>query len=77
MLSFNTALSGGASWKFIELVDLQVYTRAISKKAHIDFAILNSHVTVIFKIYQKHKVLCGKTENFKVAVALPAIYPYI
>ena len=44
---------------------------------HIDFAILNSQVTVIFKIYQKHEFLCGNTEKFKIAVFFPAIYPCI
>ena len=44
---------------------------------HIDFAILNSHVTVIFKNYQKHKFFCGKTEKFKIAVFFPAVYPCI
>ena len=44
---------------------------------HIDFAILNSHATVINKIYQKHKFLCGKTEKFKIAVLFPAIYSCI
>ena len=29
-------------------------------------AILNSHVTVIFKIYLRHTFLCGKTEKFKI-----------
>ena len=43
----------------------------------IDFAILNSHVTVIFKIYRKHKFLCGKTEKCKIAVFFPAIYPCV
>ena len=44
---------------------------------HIDFAILNSHVIVIFKIYLKHKFLCRKTEKLKIPVFIPAIYPCI
>ena len=44
---------------------------------HIDFVILNSHVTVIFKIYLRHKFLCCKTEKFKIALFFPAIYPCI
>ena len=43
---------------------------------HIDFAILNSHVTVIFNIYLKHKCLRGKTDKFKIS-NFPAIYPCI
>ena len=31
---------------------------------HTYFAILNSHVTFMFKIYQKHKFLFGKAEKF-------------
>ena len=45
--------------------------------SHIDCTVLNSHVTVTFKIYLKHKFLCGKTEKFKIAVFFPAIYPCI
>ena len=44
---------------------------------HIDFAILNSHVTVIFNIYLRHKFLCGKTKKIKIALFFSAIYPCI
>ena len=47
--------------------------------AHIDFAILNSHVTVIYLRFIKSTIFfCGKTTNkFKIAVFFPAIYPCI
>ena len=44
---------------------------------HTNFTILNSHVTVTFKIYPQLKSLCGKTKKFKMAVFLPAIYTCI
>ena len=44
---------------------------------HTDFANLNSHVTGIFKIYPRHKLLCGKTEKFKIALFFPGICPCI
>ena len=35
------------------------------KMTHIDFAILNTHVTVIYlRFMEKHQFLCGKTEKF-------------
>ena len=48
-----------------------------SNITHINFAIVNSHVRVIFKIYQEQKILCGKTEKFKIGVFFPALYPCI
>ena len=42
---------------------------------NIDFVILNTHVTYIFKIYQKHQFFCGKTKKCKIALFFPAIYP--
>ena len=46
---------------------------------HIDFVILNSHVSNsdIVKIYQKSQFVCGKTEKFKIAVSFRAIYTCI
>ena len=39
---------------------------------HIDFVILNSHVTVIYlRIIKSTNFFCGKIENFKMAVFLP------
>ena len=35
---------------------------------NIDFVILNTHVTYIFKIYQKHQFFCGKTKKCKIAL---------
>ena len=45
------------------------------KMTNIDFVILNTHVTYIFKIYQKHQFFCGKTKKCKIALFFPAIYP--
>ena len=47
------------------------------KMTQIDFSVLNSHVTVIYKIYQKHLILRGKTEKSKIAVFFPTIYPFM
>ena len=46
---------------------------------HIDFVILNSHVSNsdIVKIYQKSRFVCGKTEKIKIAVSFHAIYTCI
>ena len=44
---------------------------------HIDFATLNSHVTVIYLRFIKSTTFCGKTEKFKIGVLIPAIYPCI
>ena len=46
--------------------------------SHIDFAISNSHVTVIFLRFIKSAIFfCGKTEKSEIAVFFPAIYPCI
>ena len=66
----------------MQLVDLQISCGCIQaryqarkglhigqlKLTQINFAMLNSHVIVIFKIYQKPLFLCGKTEKLKIAV---------
>ena len=39
---------------------------------HIEVAILNT-MEQLFKIYEKHQFLFGKTEKFKIAVFFPAI----
>ena len=51
---------------------------------HIDFVILNSHVTVIYLRFIKSTIFftffyffCGKTEKIKISVFFPAVYPCI
>ena len=44
---------------------------------HIDFIILNSHVSVIYLRITKSTIFCGKTEKFIIAVFFHAIYPSI
>ena len=53
---------------------------------HIDFVILNSHVTVIYLRFIKNTIFfffsffyffCGKTEKIIISVFLPAVYPCI
>ena len=45
---------------------------------HKDFAVLNSHVTVIYLRFIKNtSFFCSKTEKFKIAAFFPAIYPCI
>ena len=48
---------------------------------HVDFAILNSYVTVVIKItyilLKNHLFLFGKTEKLKTAVFFPTIHPCI
>ena len=76
--SLITTLSGGANCKFTQLVDIQISAQCGCihtgykqegllrqlKINHIDFAVLNSHVKVIYlKIYQKHFFSCTKTEK--------------
>ena len=47
----------------------KVYTQGHLKFAHINFVILNSHVTVIYiEDLLKHLFLNGKTEKLKIAV---------
>ena len=45
------------------------------KMTHIDFAILNSHVTVIYLRFIKITILSGKIKKNKIAVFFHVIYP--
>ena len=41
---------------------------------HIDFATLNSHVTVMYlRFIKSTNFFCGKTEKFKIAIFFPGI----
>ena len=47
------------------------------KMIHIDYVILNSHVTVFYLRFVKRNFFCGKTEEFKIAIFFPPIYPCV
>ena len=41
--------------------------KSIQRDPHIFFAILNSHITVLYLRFVKKTIFCGKTEIFKIA----------
>ena len=86
MSSFITTLSDGANCKFTQLLDFQisvwVYTPNYKqeglhrdlKMTHIDFAILNNDVTVIYLRFIKSTNFRVVKPKFKIAVFFSAIF---
>ena len=83
MSSFITTFSGGASCKFIKLVNLHTDYKQEGlhrwlKMTHIHFSILNSHVTVIhLRFIKSTNFYVVKNRKIKNGCIFPAIYPCI